>query len=240
MRAKLLTGLLILAILSPGAQAATTELSYPEMSVVPRATDRLASELPTESLRVWTSTLPMLISGTATLAGALVCFGPGQVTPVVTGLTIGGGWVIAGLVTGLFYRPYEAANQEISAVAKGGLDEKITRERLAEEAIDRAGGYFNRIRFLSAATNVFASVPMIVSAFTGSNSGTPNYLYLGAGAGVAAVALIPLFIKPYFTKVADEQESFKQRIFSPVASATMLLEPGTGRLVPGAVVAFHF
>ena len=107
------------------------------------------------------------------------------------------------------------------------------RERYSEEAIHSAARLAGRLKWLSVLTHLGTNIYMAAEAKNSSFSQVMD----GVG---AAFALAPLVFRPHWQDVCDEQESYKKRIYAPIASATILGEPGTGHVAPGAVISMSF
>jgi hypothetical protein len=231
-----------LALSAPSlAQAAQqgTDFDYPELQVTPRASERIATEAARESSTRWLSFAPFQVSAAATLTAGIAQLAnpdPGKDPQGVSGLAgtiVGGTWLVTTFALEAMYHPYASAEQDISGMPTKTPREQLVRERYAEEAIHSASRLAWRLKWLSVLTNLGSNLYMVTQA----KSQTFSQVMDGVG---AAFAFAPLVFRTHWQDVADEQESYKKRIYAPIASATVLREPGTNSVAPGAVLMMSF
>ncbi|MEK6578626.1 MAG: hypothetical protein AABZ55_05315 [Bdellovibrionota bacterium] len=228
---------LLLPCISVGA-GGKDDFSYPELLVTPRASQRLDIESKNESSRNLSSQFPFLVSGAITLTSGLLQFSgkdPNRdrqgSTPII-GVGVGAAWLVGGfLLSG--YRPYTRAVEQISPMPGKTDREQLIRERYAEEAIERASGLGQRLKWISFATNLLAC-----AAITGSAQSDALSKPM-AGVGVAT-AFLPLLFPPQWIDVADQQREYKKKIYGPVASAGFLGGTSSVAPVPGLLLSFSF
>jgi len=236
-------GILILSIPSVGYSANPDHFDYPELSVVPRASDRLQTESAKESGSKMTAFLPVQVSALATLTAGIASYNSQAPVSSYVGLGVGGAWLLASTIMMLSYHPYSSSIDEITAMPKGSPREQLARERAAEEVIKSAAKFGERIKWLSVITNFGASLAMFAlegKTLTGSSVGDKNMtaeIFMGAS---AVLALTPLLFKFHWTEVADEQADYKKRIYGPVAQPTILADVNTRALVPGVMFSLRF
>src|SRR5689334_1777340 len=99
---------------NPAPVSAAEQYDYPELSVVPRASDRLQSEAEQESGNRWTTFLPMQVSALTTLGAGITSLDPVYPTNGVIGIGVGGGWLLVTTVMALAYHPYSSSNANVS------------------------------------------------------------------------------------------------------------------------------
>ena len=232
-----MTAILLLA--NSAHAASNGDFDYPELLVTPRASERLATEAAKEPSSRWTSQLPIqasalttLVAGIAQLASPDSSKDPSGVSGLA-GVTVGGAWLVTTFALEALYQPYTSAVHELSALPAKTPREQLIRERYAEEAIHSASRLAWRLKWLSVLTNLGTNVYMATQARGGS-------FELVADGVAAAFSFAPLIFRSHWQDVQDEQESYKKRIYAPIASVTVLREPGTGNVAPGAVLSLSF
>lgn len=221
------------------ASYANETYEYPELVVTPRASDRLALEAKEEEGRTFTTHLPVQISGMMTFLSAALLSeedmkNTTQTTTKTFAMGIGLGWVVAGTVLGLTYKPYANGVRDTKDLPRGSKREQLTRERMSEEAINSAASLGRKLTWLSFATNLGGSALMMIN----SKSATLP-LYFSLGSMVASA--LPLLFPYRWITVANEQENYKKKIYAPIASLDFVPEPGlSGRFVPAMTLSYRF
>ncbi len=230
---------IVFILVFSSANVSGAEFEYPELSVTPRASDRLEMEAAKETQKRWTTHIPIQVSALATLTAGVLQFGSTDLVKDPdkragwAGILVGGGWLAATALMATNYQPYGSAQQDVSALPRKSQREQLTRERIAEERINAAARLGRKIQWLSVLTNAGAAIYMNSNAEPGSFSKVVD------GATIA-FAVAPLFFRYHWIDVAEEQRDYKKRIYAPVASATVFAEPGSGRLAPGLALALGF
>ena len=234
----LMVGVLVVQMgaLTPTALAVET-FDYPELSVTPRASDRLEMESKQEDSRKLTSYIPLQISAATTLVAGFVQNSntdpakDAQGNSPLAGMIVGGAWL--GLTAVLMFtdEPYTNAWKEIGPMPHKSVREQLTRERVAEEAIQRRGRLARTVKWLSFASNAFAGAYML-----GNGNDKAK-----AFDGIALVtALAPVIFPSHWQEVAEDQTEYKKRIYAPVASGAILKAPGENGYAPGLILALRF
>lgn len=217
------------------------QYAYPELSIVPRATDRLQTEALDESHSHWARFLPFQASSIMTLTSGALFYDSNHSNAYIAGIGIGASWLVASTLMAAFYTPYQNANADLISLPHGTTREQLTRERAADEEMHRLASLGEKLRWLSVLTNVGANVAMMASTGNSDSSATGfSSIRKGYQAVSIAFALAPLFFRPHWIDVADEQESYKKRIYSPVATGALFYDQGTREYVPGMQVGFLF
>lgn len=226
---------------------AENTFDYPELSVVPRASERLESEAAWEKQQGWKVHLPLLVPATMTAAAGLVELLGGtkadeplknnqgaKYAPYI-GLGVGLAWwgVTLGILNNLDF--YEDGLAEVAKLPAKTQREQLLRERRAEEAIVRAGRLANRLKWISVVTNLGASGFMLASA---KDESFPLYF----AAASAVTAFTPLFFTHRWESTENLQRDYKKRIYAPIASVgPALLSDPTGRaFLPGLRLSYQF
>jgi len=247
-----LSSSLIFITLHPTAFGASTELAnldYPELMVVPKASERLAAEAKEESQSAHTRLIPMQLSAAFTLASGLMGSSATPPTPVggtapssasasMIATGVGAGWLVTSVLLNMKYTPYSDAAAKVAAMPKGSKREQLLAERYAEEVINSAASLGNRLMWLSVITNSGASFYLATSSFGSSlTSGSA----VGIAMGSAVIGLVPLLFKTRWQKVGNLQHDYKKRIYGTLsANPTMLKDPSGQNFVPGFSLALNF
>jgi len=240
---------------------AKDELTYPELEVVPLASERLKMEEKKEGLAFYRE---LQISAAATLLAGIYQIGhyenvntetssdplapspddgwdeklaENQASPLV-GMAVGGGWLAATFLLNKFFTPYSDGLAAIAPYADGekkGMSRRqiLLRERLAEESINRASSFSTRLVWTSVITNAAANIYMASHAREGTAAALID-------ATAAILAFTPLLFPTRWSIVAGEHQNYKKRIYAPISSSATLLNDGQGGLVPGIMLAFSF
>ncbi|HUP58575.1 MAG TPA: hypothetical protein VM598_14045 [Bdellovibrionota bacterium] len=218
---------------------AADTFEYPELLVAPRASERLEMEARAESESRWSRFAPIQVSALATLLTGITQSGgvdlrndPSKRSPIA-GYAVGGGWLAATLILSATYRPYESGSAEVKGLPKGSPREQLVRERMAEEAIERAASLGKRLKWVSAATNLGANLYMVSNSEGGTFAKT-------SGAVAMALSLTPLIFPSRWELIACEQREYKKKIYAPIASLGTLVEPVTLKPAPGLSLSFSF
>ncbi|MBI2520709.1 MAG: hypothetical protein HYV97_09835 [Bdellovibrio sp.] len=212
---------------------------YPELLVTPRASERLKIESESEGRKPWNFQWAITVSAMTTLVAGLMQEEDPSKDPEgnsgKAGILIGGGWLAVNAFMVYGVRGYKSAYQKVSPMPASSTRDALTRERLAEEEINRLGRLARTMKWLSFATNGLASIQLLSNAKADTTSEVVDMLAIGA-------SLFPLLFTSHWEDVAHEQQQYKKKIFGPVASS-MLLPVTVGertRLVPGIGLTASF
>lgn len=225
---------LVLCVFVCSQQALSQELLYPELTVSPKASERLKMEAEDESKSRWTTHIPMQVSALATLFAGIYA-GSDKPTNATAkeldqadwaskvGIGVGVAWLGVTAYMATSYTPYADGLAKTTGLPTKTKYEQLVKERLSEEAIEAPAALAKRLTWLSVATNLGAS------AFIASSAGEKAKIV----GGVAAVAsLAPIIFRYHWTTVHRHHKNYKKRIYGPVASFT-LLKGDDEALVPG-------
>ena len=235
-----------LSILTLGAQsfAAESGFEYPELSVVPRASDRIDIESTRDRDLGWKTQTPFLIPATANfLAGASLLvtgtkssidsFDTTSKTAPYVGMGVGLAWWALTFSVLDHQDIYGNAVSEVSKLPGKTQREQLTRERRAEEAIYQAGSLSRKIKWISFASNFLSSGFMVASA---QNSTASKAIAVGS----MITAFYPLIFNQRWETTESFHRDYKKRIYAPVASATLLPNPSGSSYSPGISLALKF
>ena len=222
-----------------GEKSSTEGFEYPELLVTPRATERLEMEAKQELGRRWTLHLPYQLPGLVTFTAGLMQSSYTDLgkdpdkSSAMAGIVVGGGWLVATTILALSSTPYTDAWAEVQALPKGSRREQLMRERMAEEAIGKQARLASRLKWLSVLSNAGAGIYMV------AKSQSDSFGRLMDGAAIL-VALTPILFKHTWIDVYSQQESYKKRIYGPVAQAGWTLAEVGGKVAPAVALTVRF
>lgn len=215
-----------------------TALSYPELDVTPRATERLNMLVEKEKNSNLFSQLPMQISALSTLTTGILQLGSIDESKDKlkkspnAGLIVGAAWLGVNYYVGQKYQIYSNTLAEVNKVTGKTTRDQLIRERLAEEGINRAASLAVRLKWISVATNFGANAFMLskVKKETAAQ-------YVGAVSLLASFA--PVFFVSEWETVANDQKSYKKKVYGPIFT-TSLFETSAGKFSPGLLLTSTF
>ncbi len=233
---KLLIGLVSLGFSQ--VSMSETNLSYPELDVTPRATERLNMLVEKESNSSVFSQLPMQISALSTLTTGLLQLGSidekkdTEKKSPNAGILVGAAWIGINYYVGQKFQIYANTMAEVNKVQGKTTRDQLIRERLAEEGINRAASLATRLKWISVGTNFGANAFMIskVKKDTAAQ-------YVGVFSLVASLA--PIFFVSDWETVAADQQSYKKKVYGPIFT-TSLFETSEGKFSPGFLLTSTF
>lgn len=227
-----------LCLLLSNFSFAETTLSYPELDVTPRATERLNMLVEKERSSHIMSQLPMQISALSTLSTGLMQLGnvdankdPQKKSPNA-GIIIGAAWLGINYYVGQRYHIYENTMSDVKKIPGATLRDQLVRERIAEEGINRAARMAVRLKWISVATNFGANAFMLskVKKETAAQ-------YVGAFSLLASFA--PVLFVSEWEQVAADQSAYKKKVYGPIFT-TSIFETGEGKFSPGVLLSYSF
>lgn len=193
-------------------------LDYPELQVVPRASERLMIESAAVRDKGMMALFPYVLSSTFTLASGVVVnsglrsdISPDDQDRARSSAKIAMGLGALGLGLAYWYTSsdnYGAVAAQIRGLKNKDRRTELLKERLAEEAFEKSAEQFSRWKWVFAATNLVACAEL-----TGKTKGDSNAI---PTVGIAA-ALLPLFIKSSFETNYQKQIEYKRRIYVPLS-----------------------
>lgn len=206
-------------------------LTYPELEVTPRASERLILEAKTEQESNYKVHLPLQLSATSLVIAGIMAQGnhrdrhgnesdaaydkvkESNQWASIGGMLVGAGWLTATIMMNMRYRPYLDGYVEVKKIKGDTKRDQLRRERIAEEAIYEPAILGEKLRWISFATNFTASLYLM--------SNTDDEAQIAAA--IAAILSFTPFIFPYrWEKIADKHRSYKKKIYGPVASLTLI------------------
>lgn len=194
-------------------------LDYPELQVVPRASQRLKIEAIDEKKNWWYVHWPIQVSALSTLTLGFMAnsrFDSGLSaerledgkTAATAAKLVGGGWLIGTLLIGL-QNPYSSGLQNLSKVKGNSRRNQLLRERMAEETLEKAAKLMKRLKTISIATNLVTVVAL------GSHFDETGIVYTAIS---GALAFLPMWFEDRHVFVYDKHMLYKRQIYAPMAS----------------------
>lgn len=207
--------------LAAEAQTAPKEgYQYPELLVVPKASQRLTTLANQESKSRFSTHFILQAPAFFTLLAGFSATSMEEPESREAGAIasgIGLGWLIGTLGLSAMYTPYRSGQQEIAGLGEKSQEQILAKERRAEEALYFPAYLMRRVQYISALTN-FAGAIAVTSLPEENDK-------VKALAGVAAImAFLPLvFDHPWIINY-DQQQEYKKKIYGPVTQMTLLPE----------------
>jgi hypothetical protein len=217
-------------------------LDYPELQVVPRATDRLAMETQNEREYGWLAFWPYQVSSLATLAAGNRLRGnytswndteqeqkdSDNVANATMALGIGG----LGLSIFLIKLDlYGDAYRRVKTVKGNDRRSELMRERLAEEALEKPSQLINMLTTVSVVSNLLANTAVLTQA----NGDVRAY----AAVGILA-SFLPWMFKNRYVDNWDKQQEYKRKIYTPLIGWNYEYRPETKQLQPQLTMNWLF
>lgn len=192
-------------------------LDYPELQVVPRASERLAMEsAAVKEHGVWLL-FPYLASSAMTLSSGLAVganlrtdFSENEKRDATINSSLATGIGAAGI--GLIYwftnsDNYGSTLTQIRNMKNKDRRTELLKERLSEEAFEKSANTISQWKWVFAATNFIASAQL-----TGKSRGDNNII-----PSLSIVAsLLPLFMTSGYETNFNKQQEYKRRIYVPL------------------------
>lgn len=204
--------------------ATEDRLSYPELEVAPRATERVQIEARKELRGRWLVHLPIQASSVLTLVAAGMAKEKADLSQdektkfderIQNANYVGAGWLITSTLMAGLYKPYTSGIKELKQISVKSKRDELTRERIAEEILYRPATVAKAMKWFSVITQVAVNAALI------DNNEDKS-------AAVAAVAMIGAFAPVIFNHAwienADNHRLYKKRIYGPIAGPVLLQE----------------
>ena len=193
-------------------------LDYPELQVVPRASERLILESNSIKEDGILTVYPYLTASIFTTASGLAT--GGNLRPDISdsdksdaksnsNIAIGVG--LGGLAITYWYiytDQYSSTVNQIRGLRNKDRRTELLRERLSEEAFERSASLVSKWKWVFSISN-FIACAQLTGKSMGNNNAFPT---LGM-----ATALLPLFITSNFETNYQKQQEYKRRIYTPIS-----------------------
>lgn len=218
-------------------------VGYPELQVVPRASERLRIEAKAERGNWSYAHWPIELSGLTTLfvgvtaksnrRNNLTEHEKGNATSLASAATaVGAGWIIGGLILGAD-KPYADGYRSLSSKADDKKDERgaLLRERLAEEALERPARNMRVLQWASVITNAGAS------ALVGNYGNDKGKVIAGVG---VLLAFLPIMFNDHAIDVYEKHIEYKKKIYAPIRTGSFHYDPTSKTLTPMQNLVWNF
>lgn len=193
-------------------------LDYPELQVVPRASERLAMETQNERQYGWVAFWPYQVSSLATLMAGNRLRGnykedvvtdqqkkdSDNVGMAAMGVGLGGLGLSVFLISSDLYGDSFRRIKSLKVNDKRG---ELMRERLAEEALEKPAHLINMLTTVSVTLNVMANVAVASQA----NADVRAYAAVGL-----VSAFLPWMFSNRYVDNWNKQLEYKRKIYTPL------------------------
>lgn len=216
-------------------------MGYPELQVVPRASERLKMEAKSEASTWWAMHWPVEISGLTTLYVGTSAKGNQRdgltekekkdaTTVSSLSTAVGAAWLIGGVVLGA-QRPYGNGAKSIAKLNPKDERQALMRERLAEEALERPAKTMRILQNLAVFTNFALNAANI------HYSNEKGMITAGVG---AIIAFLPYMFEDPTIAVHDKHIEYKKKIYAPLKSASLHIDSTSGAVTPMTNLVWQF
>ncbi|MCK6596783.1 MAG: hypothetical protein L6Q37_00345 [Bdellovibrionaceae bacterium] len=218
-------------------------LDYPELQVVPRASERLQMDGFREQDNGWFMFWPFHVASGATLLAALMHknrFNPAKENDddfrKYTDFKVNAAVGVSVSWFALTYfisagQPYLTELNKINNIKGKDKKSSLLKERMAEEAMQKPAELIKMLTYLSTITNLVASGGLIDVVNSDYN------LY----AGVAMLAaFMPLIFKNKYVENYEKQMEYKRKIYTPVVYTDIYKPTQYSQWSPRLVVEWKF
>lgn len=200
-----------------------SHLEYPELQVAPRASERLVQQANLEETSGLSLEWTLLTSGAMTLLASYKNYQQYRSdTPSTSdkmtndavatgGLLVGGGWIAWGVYMG----NKKWAASRLSELKRTPVKDKrseLTRERLAEEALEHNANLASTIDSLALYTNLSAGLLLTVYATD------TNRVY---GLLAMTTSMLPLLFPNYYSITYEKHLEYKRKIYAPLVGMAL-------------------
>ncbi|MFK8137867.1 MAG: hypothetical protein AB8E15_05875 [Bdellovibrionales bacterium] len=221
---------------------------YPELMVVPSATERLMGAASQEKdgfiLNNWTWIAPavMQLATSVHLRQNIESefitdtferqkFEDEVETNANIGILSGAFWLGAFYYIDRMNRPYESGLKQSQKFKGKSKRDRLKRERAAEDTIYFQAKTAKRLKYLMAATSIFVAVKA-------ADDGKETTKSL-AGVTIISAAL-PFLFEHRWERQWRQHKYYKKRTFGPIASSKLFYERSTNKVYPGVNFSYNF
>lgn len=205
-------------------------LDYPELQVVPRASQRLKMESGEEGDNWWYIHWPMYVSALATAGFGSTASQSlrddlneteknDAKSAALAAKTVGVSWFLGTMLLAS-RKPYQKGYKRIRGISGSGRSNELMRERLSEEVLEKTAHQFKVLSYVSVFTN------MAVAGYAGS-------FLTDRGRVTAAVtgmlSFLPIIFDDWYVYNYNKHLEYKRNIFAPVVSMGIQGDSGGGK-----------
>jgi hypothetical protein len=218
-----------------------SSVGYPELQVVPRASERLRLEARAERGNWFVQHWPVELSGLATMFVGLssrhnrrddITTKEKSDADSISAITtaVGAGWLLGGLILGI-EKPYANGYRGIAKRKDKDERDALLKERLAEEALERPAKVMRALQYVSLATN------FTMSALNIPYSNDKGKVTAGVG---AVLAFLPLLFTDHTIEVYDKHIEYKKKIYAPLKTGALQYDPVSHTFTPMTKLVWMF
>lgn len=217
-------------------------LDYPELQVVPRASERLQMEAQDEKNSLIGSYWPIQLSAIALMMAGVNASGKykddnpssseksenlfaSQMGVLVGAVWIGGTYYLNHTLS------YSRALPDIKKISGKDKKSQLLRERLSEEALERPAKVAKTLTNLSIATN------FILATYIATHSKQTRPSYAGIAIGLS---FLPLLIENHIVENWEKHQEYKRKIYAPISRIEFNMDPHTQQLYPMLGMQWQF
>lgn len=203
------------------------EFDYPELLVSPPASQRLKMESQREkkdgALLEW---IPLQLGAVASIFSGLGAMRDQGKPPTATenykdsvkfsgqiAVLNGLGWLGATAALSVISQPYQSGWRDIQKLPQGSKQDRLTRERLAEEALEAPSNLAKRLSYVALGTNSLSAGLILRSA----NDPLTKIL----AASQVLLAATPFIFPSRWQEVFNQHLEYKKRIYGPIAQVSL-------------------
>ena len=233
----------LLSLASPAFSKDSTPLlpgkdsyQYPELLVVPRASQELAMEAANEKRTSYGTHFLLEAPALLTLMAGLSASGlkdPDGKNASLIATSVGAGWLAAAVGLSVAYSPYRSGLSSINNLPAKTPEQTLARERSAEESLYFPAYVMRRLQYISAITNFGAS-----AAIASQDKASGQCKALASVA--AAAAFLPLIFDHPWISNYDQHQDYKKKIYGPLTQISLEPNIQTGQLQPAINLSLRF
>lgn len=195
------------------SNAKDLDLSYPELSMVPRASEMVMEAAKDDGK--WSRDFQLLIPSVMTFLSGSMAQGDlksdtaatQQMAQIATWL--GAGATVGYALSTIYYRPYQEAAAEASSSKGTSVRDQLILERASEESLRRPARLYNTFKWISVAALATSSASLV--SVTNENT--------AAIASISALsAFLPLIFEHPFQAKYRLYKNYRKRIYGPVSA----------------------
>lgn len=217
-------------------------LDYPELQVVPRASERLLMEAEAERSNALYVNWQVTLASLATLASGVTSRGSyrsssatqeeqdatNDVTTIAT--LVGASGLLAAVILPMT-NPYGASLQKIRTIRGNDKKAQLMRERLAEETLERQASLANLLRYATV------GLGFVLNMNLSNRVAKEKTLYPTTA---AILSLLPLVFAPSQTLTWRKHQEYKRKIYTPVAGLGFNWNSQSASLEPQYILSWQF
>lgn len=223
--------------------------TYPELEVVPRASERVKGEYKNDGDNFFKYQWQYVLPSSITLVGGIMLMN----NPSLTGnesadqladkedtakqygtlaAAIGAGWIGFSYFLNKYYQPYRGAMVKMKSIKGNSKKDELARERIAEEHMLNANELTRKLRWFNFGTNLTMSIAI---AAKGDDEKVLPFGVLGI-----ITSITPLIFPHYWEATYDSHMYYKKRIYGPVVRADFLHNTIDDTYFPGFTYSMRF